>query len=207
MMNHAWYHICFGCIWFCVYDLAYDFAVYDFTYDSFSIPYMIPHMILNHTCFYGLPCMIWFQSYMIWIKTIYGFEIIYDLTYDLTACWNMICFNIIYGSICGLAQWSYKHPYMVENGRYMIWNPCPHMIWNPYMIPIYGLDDIWSHIWSIKPMGWCMYICQYIIRIKLSWYVIVVFEYSSTTVLYLNIRMCIKWYSIKGSTERITLFN
>ena len=152
MMNHTWYHICFGCIWFYVYDYTYDFTVYDFTYDSFSIPYMIPHMILNHIWFYGLPYMIWFQSYMIWIKTIYGFEIIYDLTYDLTACWNMICFNIIYGSICGLAQWSYKHPYMVENGRYMIWNPCPHMIWNPYMIPIYGLDDIWSHIWSINRM-------------------------------------------------------
>ena len=105
--------------------------------------------------------MIWFQSYMIWIKTIYGFEIIYDLTYDLTACWNMICFHIIYGSICGLAQWSYKHPYMVENGRYMIWNPCPHMIWNPYMIPIYGLDDIWSHIWSIKPMRWRLYDIDY----------------------------------------------
>ena len=98
--------------------------------------------------------MIWIQAYMICIQIIYDFKIIYDLAYDLKTCWHMICFNIIYGIICDLAQRSYKHPYMVENGPYMIWNPCPHMIWNPHMITIYGLVDIWSHIWSLNPMGW-----------------------------------------------------
>ena len=96
--------------------------------------------------------MIWIQAYMICIQIIYDFKIIYDLAYDLKTCWHMICFNIIYGIICDLAQRSYKHPYMVENGPYMIWNPCPHMIWNPHMITIYGLVDIWSHIWSLNPM-------------------------------------------------------
>ena len=96
---------------------------------------------------------IWFD-----IQIIYRFQTIYDLTYDLKSL-------LTYDPIYGLAQRSYVARIWSYVDR--IWFEIRFRIWfeNRYMTTIYGLVDIWSHIWSVNPM-WCTTMCACVIYVN-----------------------------------------
>ena len=104
--------------------------------------------------------MIWFQSYMIWT-----YHIWFDIWLQVGLVYDLYQYHIWYH--IWLSSMIIYGPYMIIYGPYMIWKRCPYMIWNPYMIPIYDLDDIWSHIWEGLPLG-CILMKKLISNVKFN---------------------------------------